>query len=383
MYSYIPSAHPELLVVTDTRTLNDANIDVQAGYPPAGKQAVLQNWWLGQEVFKRDWKGVARIALFNISERVTRESRKQAAQEFRDALAELQPRRIVVLQSLSKSAKKVRDDGMLTFSNVIGTYCWELFNPPGPIMPGRDWPGCAGTFLNTPYGPVLSLPNPANIDYVYHGILAQWLRWAGDGKQIINCPVGNESRIDTLQALLKSSLSGKPITFDLETYSTQDLITCIGLSDRTSVESVPWDEFVPHGQSYTEPGCMAEEESLVKQILKNARIIVGHNILAHDIPYLRRRGFVLPERTFDTYLGHGVANTQLRHGLQAVVSYDIPVEPWKALHICSAKESGLDPAYEAAAWIQNPKELRGYNKQDTYFNALVGPIIAARTGINL
>lgn len=250
-------------------------------------------------------------------------------------------------------------------------------------MPGRDWPGCAGTFLNTPYGHVLSLPNPANIDYVYHGLLAQWLRWAGDSVPIVEVPGGKVSRIDSLKVLHERTLAGSPITFDLETYSTDDIITCIGLSDGTVAVSVPWDSFIPHGQTYREAGCTAEEKQLVESIFRDARVVVGHNILAHDIPYLRRRGIQLPDRTFDTYLGHGVANTQLRHGLQAVVSYDFPVEPWKALHICSARESGLDPAYEAAAWIQNPKELRAYNTQDTYFNALVAPLIAARCGVML
>lgn len=389
MLSYMPTRHPRVLVVTDAVSLNDSNINRQRGHQPPGKQSVLQNWWLGKEVFKREWSEVGRIALFDFHQEVSTDAKRKALAELKRMLTAAQADIIICLATPSRSAKKLYDDAADTGTEHAGTLCWDVFDPPGTIAGSRDKSGCGGTFWDSVYGRVLALPNPANLDYVYLDPLTRWLGWARDGRPTLQLPTVStftepgEAQNAALRRLRETIAGGAPLTFDLETFSTEDLVTCIGLTDGETTVSVPWDPFVPYGASQVEPGASEEAAELVRAIFKASRVVVGHNILGHDVPFLRQRKFKLPDRMFDTYIAHHVTQSQLKHGLQAVTSYFEAIPPWKTVHQRSARESGLDPAYDARAWIQNPKELRGYNAQDTFYNSTFAEPLASRCGMLL
>lgn len=379
MFLYLPRPKPDVLILCDTRTLNDAHRDAEQS-PEPGRQSVLQNWVWGREVWGRDWANVARASLFEFNQEVGKDARATAKQELRELLVRTQPKRIVVLQSRSKSAKKVYDDNYAQGQHT-GTIAWDFFQPPAPI---RDM---AGTFWETPYGVVVPMLNSQNVDYVYGDSIHNWLTWAKDLREPVRAPAEAFAGLHIkaeLKALLTSAKAGKPITFDLETFSTQDLITCVGLSDGARAVSVSWESFTPHGQAYTEPGLhLTSKGDLVREIFRVARVVCGHNILRFDLPYLARKGITVPGRPFDTYLAHGVTLNQFRHGLQACVAQEMPINPWKTLHRASAAKNGLDPDKHAEAWIQDPRELRAYNLQDVFFNALLVPIYAERVGVVL
>lgn len=382
MFSYLPSPHPRILFVTDTRSLNDANLDRRRGYQQPGKQSVLANWWLGRDCFGSDWSEVGRIALFDFQQEVSANDRRKALTDLKTFLETCQAETIVCLQSLSKGAKKLYDDTLDSSSEHSGTACWQVFDGPGSI---KD---VAGTFYDSGYGRVLPLFNPGNVDYVFLDPMRTWLGWARDGTATVRPDTAKvfsepgEGQRQALKVLLERARKGLPITFDLETYSTEDLITCIGLSDGEWTVSVPWHGFIPHGASYTEEGLEhAPEGESVRAIFKAAKVVIGHNCISHDIPFLKRQKIKVPGRVFDTYLAHGVSTKQLKHGLQAVTSYLFPIPPWKASHIQHAKASGLDPSYDARAWVQDPKELRSYNSLDVFYNALIAEPLASRCGI--
>lgn len=390
MKSWLPSKHVKTLLVTDYTTKNDENIDRQTGVSTPGKQSILANWWPGREVWGCDWAGVGRIALFDFQDEPTLKERKAAVAALKEFLATLRPDNIICLQSLSKGAKKLYDDSLDSSGGSGSTLCWDIFGAPGSIGGSRDKSACGGTFIDSPYGRVLGLPNPSNGDYVVLSSILQWLEWTRDNVPTVRVPAETtfsepgEGQRAALKRLVAIAKQGKPITFDLETFSTEDLITCVGISDGVTTVSVPWDSFLPHGGSSVEHGlAKGPEGRLVRAVFKEASVVVGHNILGHDIPFLRRRGVAVPGRTFDTYLAHGVCMNQFRHGLQAVVSQFVPTGPWKTFHMEHAKQSGLDPAYDPRAWIQNPKELRGYNAEDSFKNSLIAEPLASRCGILL
>lgn len=379
VFTYLPRPKPDVLIVCDTRTLNDAHRDAESS-PEPGHQSVLANWIWGREVWGHQWRNVARVALFEFGQDVNTKARAAVKRELRDLLVKTQPKRIVVLQSRSKSAKKVYDDNYAQGKHT-GTIAWDFFQPPAPI---RDM---AGTLWDTPYGLVMPMLNSQNVDYVYGDCIYNWLTWTKDLREPVQPPpeatAGLHIRAE-LVGLLEAAKAGKPITFDLETFNTQDLITCVGLSDGERAVSVPWEPFTPYGQSYLEPGLhLTDKGDLVREIFRTARVVAGHNILRFDLPYLARKGIPVPGRPFDTYLAHGVTLNQFRHGLQACVAQEMPVAPWKTLHRASAAKSGLDPDKHAEAWIQEPRELRSYNLRDVFFNALLVPIYAQRVGVVL
>lgn len=377
----------DVLLLTDVRTLGDANLDAKAPKEP-GRHSVLGAWWPGTCVWgTQAWRGtVARACLFEFGQRVDKEARGRAKAELEAYLKAHNFRFILVLQSRSKSARLTYDDSYAEASHT-GSVSWDFFRPPA------DLSSMAWTFWGTDYGTVVPLLNPQNVDYVYGAILCRVLSAVHARVSVFLPPqetTWTEEREDGkpplyagLARILKSTAQGVPLAIDIESYSTTDLITVLGLSDGEHTCAVPWEPFTPYGTSYREPGLhLGYERGIVARILATAKTAILHNGIRFDVPYLARKGLRVAGRIFDTYLAHGVLYNQLRHGLQQAVAYEFPVPPWKTLHTESAAASGLDPE-DADAWIQCPRELRQYNAQDTFFTYWLGQRLASYGGVTL
>lgn len=386
MFIYDPPK-ADVLLITDTRWLADANYDRANDLTGAGS-SVLRTWKPGLLVWGREgWADkVARVSLFEFGQTVKAKDRGEAKDKLETYLARNSSRfsTIIVLQSRSKSAKKVWSDEYSESSHT-GSVCWKVFEPPAPIHQ------MAGTFWETPHGTVLPLQNPQNVDYVYGAMVHRWLTAVKARLPIFKPPSDTTftepgpAMLGGLTTLLDSATRGTPIAFDIESYSTRDLITVIGLSDGKTTCSVPWEPFTPYGQSYTEPGFhLREEGQLVRRIFLSARSLVGHNIEAFDLPYLTRKNIPVGPNAvpFDTYAAHGVLYNQFRHGLQATCAYEFVVPPWKTLHKKRASLNGMDPDLPEA-WIQDPHELRTYNSLDTFYNWWLGMQLANYGGVSL
>ncbi len=386
MFHWTP-AGAQTLLLTDTRTLGDATRDARR-QPEAGFQTVLAHWWPGKEVWNINWRDVARACLFEFGQEVGKADRVKARAELTTYLTAHKFKTILVLQSRSRSARLTYDDDYAEASHT-GSVCWDFFGPPANLSE------MAGTFWGTAHGTVVALQNPQNVDYVYGAILMRTLRAVREGMPVFLPPAettwtetGTGTRTGTplyvgLGKILKAAHQGVPVAIDIESFSTQDLITVIGLSDGEHTCAVPWESFVPHGQSYREPGChLSFERPLVTRILATARTVILHNGIRFDIPFLERKGLQVSGNVFDTYLAHGVLYNQFRHGLQAAVSYEFPIPPWKTFHTAAASRNGMDKD-DAEAWIQDPKELRTYNASDVFYTLWLGQRLANYGGIRL
>lgn len=351
-----------ICLITDVRTLANANADVRRK-PMPGHQSVHDFWKPGIAAFgKHDWfRRVARVSLFEFGEDVKPATRHKAKDDLLAYLDAHKFEQLIVVASRSKSAKKVYNDDYAEAKHS-GTVCWTVLDPPGNIA------SMQGTFWQTPYGRVLPLQNPQNIDYAYGAMFARWL-YAIKGHMPLFVPPAATSHIEPTAAMYEglkriheSVCAGRMLALDIESFSTENLITVLGLSDGVNTCAVPWQAFRPHGQDYIEPGFASSDMGrLAIRIIKSAQVLTGHNFIAFDMPMLAAQGIQTKARLLDSYLLHGVLYNQFRHGLQQCVSYEYVVPPWKSLH--SQGKDTDDPN----AWIQNPLELRTYNLSDTFY----------------
>jgi hypothetical protein len=371
----------DTLFLTDVRQLSDANRDAKK--QPGPDAASVFPWHpLGVAAFgEAGWNKVARASLFEFSQVVTRKERAKAKDELHALLAEHRFEYIVVQQNRSKSAKKVWHDNYAQASHS-GTVSWAFFDAPDSLA------GMQGTHYQTLYGTLMGITDPG-ASYTQDALTHRWLCAVANKVQPFEPPAATThsepgpQMLRGLGTLLRSAIAGTPIAIDIESYSTKDLITVIGLSDGETTCGVPWEPFQPWGQSYIEPGYyLAEEGQLVRRILASAKTVIGHNILRFDIPYLARKGIPVAGTLFDSYLWHGVLLNQYRHGLQQCVAAEFVVTPWKSLHRQHAASSGLS-IDDAESWICNPQELRKYNVKDVFFNWWLAKQLAVYAGVAL
>lgn len=382
MLTYLPP-DADTLVLSDVRTLADAHRDAKSGATP-GNQSVHETHALALEVFgARGWAGVARAALFEFGQKVTAAARAKAREELEVLLRGRQWKYIVVLQSRSKAAKKSYTDDYAEASHS-GTLSWSFFKPPAPIHE------MCGTFWQTPYGTVLGLPDTVGAQgYLMARLVVRWLTAVREQVPLFLPPPetthteAGQGMALGLTAMLASAQRGVPIAVDIESYSTKDLITVLGLSDGTNTCAVPWEPFSVYGKGYVEPGeHLSSKGQLARRILQTAKTVIMHNGERFDAPYLARKGIRLPGQIFDTYIMSGVLLNQYRHGLQHCVSAEFVVPPWKSLHRQQAETSGLD-AEDADAWVCDPHELRTYNASDTMYTWWLGQQYAEYAGEKL
>lgn len=359
MFVYAPPK-ATTLVLTDVRYTADAH-----------DGTVLQNWRPGLYVWKGRWESVARIALWNPGHKPTPRDRAAARTELAEFLDKHKFTRIVVLETQSQQARKVYNEDEAEAAHS-GTVVWDFFSPPAPI--GE----MAGTLWKTPYGLVMPLLNHRNRDWVFGGVIAEWLRWIREGYEPVTAVQHLTEPGIAMQRQLSDYLAqacaGKPLTLDIENVEGSGLITTLGLSDGETAVAVPWDSFVPFGQKSLEPGFRDEVEGqLVREILLTCRCLVGHNVHDHDLPLLRSSGVkVAANEVFDSYLAHGVIYSQLRHGLQQALSYELPVPPWKTLFRAAQKaRTGLTEVIPEF-WLSFPEHQRRYCAGDCFYNHLLG-----------
>jgi hypothetical protein len=358
MFVDSPLLGANVLILTDVRFTGDAHEDT-----------VLANWKPGLKVWGRAWGGVARAALWNPGTKPTSEDRAKAREELKAFLLRRKFHRIVVLETQSQQARKVYNEDEAAADHA-GTVVWDFFSPPAPISE------MAGTLWQTEYGLVMPLLNYRNRDWVYGGVIFEWLRWIRDGYE----PVTAQQHITEpgvpmrrqLQDYLKQVRAGRPLTLDIENVEGSPIITVVGLSDGETSVSVPWHPFVPFGTQSLEPGFRDEVEGqLVIECLRECELIIGHNLLEHDLPILLADGVATKGQVFDTYLASGVVFSQFRHGLQQCVSYEFPVHPWKTLFRAAQKaRTGLVESVPEF-WLSFPEHQRLYNGEDAFHNHLL------------
>lgn len=398
-----------LCFVTDARLKFDRELQEERGGSP-----VFSVWGFGNAALgKANWAGVTRVALYDFGEDTEalrpewarwahdwraahpKKSEKQAhklalakqrlaiREELREFLRTEKFRCTVVLQTRGAEQKSKEDFG--DAKGLKGTTCWDALGAPDSLV---EMSGCV---WDSRFGPVMPLINPINYEKVYGELIRRQLRgaWAlATGKERVFRPepakLYYEPR-DTLAGLrhiLRSALAGKPVAVDIESYSPQDLITAIGLSDGEYSVSVPWDTFAVYGADRTELGFYGAggpEEALTREILASGCAKVFHNY-TYDVPFLERRGVPVRGALHDTMAMHGVVYKQWRHGLQRATSGEFLIPPWKSEY--NPKHDGLTKD-DPESWILDPHALRHYNTLDSWYTWHLAQALAWKVGIKL
>jgi uracil-DNA glycosylase family 4 len=172
-----------------------------------------------------------------------------------------------------------------------------------------------------------------------------------------------ELDLDALEILKKINMSPLPVSFDVETIPSKDIVTCVGLSNGEHTISIPWDTYSTSKwgdiiglDGFNGVGREAKE--LVSSILKTHLIITQNG--AYDVYEMKKKGLEF-ENGFDTMLAHAILWPQLRHGLEWAAIQYFPVPRWKSEFKAYSDEKGNDRWQEA-----DPQVLRTYNARDTY-----------------
>lgn len=403
MYIYRPKNPNGLLLVCDTSMKYDRDHRAENG-----GDAVMDKWRFGRAVYgEREWARTTRVSLYQYGEdaaalgmdqaRAVREepekkrgaltkrliagNRAAKRQALRDFLHAEQFPVTMILESPNAADQ---DKETASKNKTKGTVCWSALGPPDslPEMSGTVWTSLLGRVV-----PLLFPRNNGN--FVWSAEVRKWMLGsqglvrgttsALTPKETVTEPT--PEAYSALKKILVQHEAGVPVALDLETFQDRDLITCVGLSIADVSVSVPWEAFQPYGQDYTEAAALPSHAALVQQILNVGAPKITHNGIDFDVPYLRRKGVSVNGKVLDTYLMHGVAHKQLRHGLQRALTTYYMVPPWKSLHLASgANKSGLTKE-DGEFWIQDPKELRGYNAKDAFYTWHLGAALRPKVGV--
>ena len=337
---------------------------------------------LGSEV----WKRTTRLALFDhaVNFLPPEGTRGKALTAFKKQLAanraatraeaighivELKPKVVICLGTRSITVKS-KDAESGEAQGHRGCMSWELFNAPETLE------SMAGTLWTSGLAHVIGVPHPGSQEFVHGELFRRWctraLTYSQDRATLLLPPsmVTEVSplMLQALNVLAQRAAAGAKISVDIESYMDGSVITCVGLSDGETTVSVPWEAFVPHGTDRIEAPAPDAIRKVAADILAMPCPKVLHNGISFDGPLLAQHGTPMNGRLIDTYLMHGAIYNQFRHGLQAVAAQLFLVPPWKSMHRKSVTATGLT-LDDAEAWIQDPKELRRYNAQDTYYTA--------------
>lgn len=405
MIIHRPKNPSGLLLVCDVRSKFDREVAEETGGSP-----VLDKWRFGRQVYgDRDWSRVTRICLFDygqdinalrpeqaahvrqapekrrtaLGKRIVSDNRAQARSDLREFLREEQFPVTMILEA--PNAQDQGKDSDNVAKNKKGTFCWTALAAPDSLS------NMSGTVWASEFGQVMPLLYPRyNGSYVWNAEIRKWMLGARElvaGRMQVLTPGGKGASepgpaLETeLRDILARHSAGVPLALDLETFTDEDLITCIGLSTGAHSASVPWDTFRPFGTDTMESGASPACDRLVRDILNVPVPKITHNGIDFDIPFLRRRGVSVNGKVLDTYLMHGVVHKQLRHGLQrACTTYNL-VPPWKSLHKAAGQNDNGLTEDDGEYWIQNPKELRGYNLEDSFQTWHLGAALRPKVGV--
>lgn len=400
--AYIPKRPSGLALICDSTLSSDRELDEREG-----GTHVLEYWSFGKLALGNQWRNVTRLALYQHGEdshslstaqkailaeisapkkRSNKEKSFIAANkaERREALKaklrELNPKLTIVLQSRGTEIKKQDADEVGEIKGARGTDVWDLVGAPDSLSE------MAGTIYASSLGPVMALPNPANMDFVWGFAIRNWILGAQafvEGKLPILSPeVKNQAYmpgpklLQVLTRIKELADAGQPVAIDIETVPSEDLITCIGFAAGPYCASVPWDSFPVAGGNEYEPAGGMLGRRIAAAILASNAPKVTHNGIGFDLPYLARRGYPSLGPVEDTYLLHGIVYRQYRHGLQRAVAGEYLIPPWKSSHAAPGHHKG-----SKEAWTSNPKHLREYNSLDAWYTLRLYEALRWKAGL--
>ncbi len=366
--------------------------------------AVMREWGFGKAALGKAWGRTTRVSLYQWgedTETLTADQevevasappKKQKALRKRLIAANRAAKRAELLQFLNIEKPKLtvviatrgteikmKDEDIGDAKNLKGTMSWDALHAPDGLSE------MAGTVWDSAYGPVMPLLNPANHEDVWGWQIRNCLLGAQalvDGRISVLAPAADKlvsepgpKLLKALKAIQARASAGHPVSVDIETVPSEEIITCIGLASGDYTVSVPWDPFPIAGGRKEEPVGPAMAKRLAVAITASGCPKVFHNGF-YDVPFLAKRNIPVGGTHEDTMLLHGVAFRQFRHGLQRALATEFVVPPWKSLH--------HDPRYNKntkEAWTANPKHLRRYNALDAFYTLRLFEALKGKVGI--
>ncbi len=367
--------------------------------------SVMREWGFGKAALGKAWGRTTRVSLYMYGEdtetlapdqctavaalppkkqkaaikRFIAANRAEKRRELLEFLWAEKPKLTVVLATRGAEIK-MKDDDIGEAKNLRGSMCFDALGAPDSLaeLAGTVWDSHS-------FGLVMPLLNPANHEYVWGAQIRNWLLGAQaivDGRMAVMRPAPKfqvsepgPKLLQALRAIQALADAGHPVSIDIETVPAEEIITCIGLACGAWAVSIPWDPFPVAGGRKEEPAGPSMAKRLATFIMVGSSTKVFHNGF-YDVPFLTKRGIIVGGRHEDTYLLHGVAYRQYRHGLQRAVATEFIVPPWKSEH--------HDPAYNKntkEAWTANPKRLRLYNALDAFYTLRLYEALKVKVGI--
>lgn len=150
------------------------------------------------------------------------------------------------------------------------------------------------------------------------------------------------------------------LCLDVENLPSQEILTCVGLSNGVLTVAVPWDTYIngDHGVVAGLTGSALGREILrwLKRILKRTGFY-AHNG-AHDVSLFEKRG-IKTKLEFDTYVAHSIVYPQHMHNLEDVALQFFPMDRWKKAFHSDTDTKGADD-FVKKPWV----DLARYNVKD-------------------
>ena len=265
---------PSPIILTDYR--NKADQDRDTAY---GGMHVLHDWHIGRAAFGglRYLNQVSRWALFNAGHKPTERQRNEARHALLKGLRESKPTRVYVIPNETGTQQKLPP-----------SLCWQALGAPDSAgnMRGTCWPWEHHTI--TPL-----YPNSPVLKQLQQVQQTHWLRrWQ---EPTLRCAAKYTVPDEHMFRALMAMAGATHIALDIETMTTGNLITAIGLSDGRSAVSLPYDTYRPYQHDEDEPGYKAYGE-----LGKACAAAVGQSWLARNprccitihstYPVCRRKG---------------------------------------------------------------------------------------------
>ena len=336
------------VILTDYRFSADKALD-----EAHGGTHVLHQWAIGRAAFGglRYLNQTTRAALFDYRQDLSERVRNAARVELAEWLKKLPPSRIFVLPN----ATGTRDQ-------LPATLCWQALSAPDGAAQMRGTCWTRNGHLITPLYP--DAPLLKDVQKVQQ---AEWLRrWQ---EPVLTCKRKHAYLSQDAFAALVRMVSAKVVAVDIETMTTGNLITAIGVSDGHTAVSVPYDTYRPYQHTEDEPGWRMYGDlgvscrTVVSEILSSSSIKVFHNY-TFDKPRLEAEGFTIGGTVHDTFAAHAIAWPELQHGLQHACASLLNVPPWKSVYHPQLKGITRD---DEEFWIADPVALRDYNCDDAFY----------------
>lgn len=352
MYVAGPSNSP-LVWAADWRIKSDALDSVQG---------VLDYWKPGHALFqnKYQWLRVRRIAMNNWASK----TRDAKSTEMLQAYLQTNKQHTHLIAMAPPPAGAGDEAGS------SGSILWRALKAPGSAGEMQY------TFWNPPQYPnlhVISVPYVwKRMKKIQEFIMHRTVLWARRG---FSATPHNGLYIEPNDALcsILDTLTGKPLSVDIEAISSMNLIMAIGLSDGVTTVSVPWDGYPVYtgsDQTETEPPLTHRVISeKVLALLSADTPKIFHNA-SFDVPFLKSRGIPVGGEIHDTWAAHAVLFPGLPHGLQTACATVFPCPPWKTLAKAKWAARGTSPD-DPKYWLKTGLELRKYNAEDAYYTALL------------